>query len=130
MLALVLRDPSIGDFQVETLLNEPSFKVNQTIESFFADRKRDDLLLLYFSGHGLKDDEGRLYFATPNTLRKRLRTTTIQAALVNDVMRYSASKRQVVVLDCCYSGAFARGMTIKAGEAIGSPRMCCRCLGR
>jgi len=119
-LARVLADPTIGDFEVQTLLNEPSYKVNRTIEAFFADRKRDDLLLLYFSGHGIKDEEGRLYFATTDTQRKLLRATAIPATLVNDVMRYSRSRRQVLLLDCCYGGAFARGMVAKAGEDIGT----------
>jgi hypothetical protein len=119
-LARILSDAAVGDFQVDILLNEPSFTTNPKIEAFFNDRKRDDLLLLYFSGHGLKDEEGRLYFATPDTQRKSLRTTTIPSTLVHDVMRYSPSKRQVLILDCCFSGAFPRGITYKAGEMIGS----------
>ena len=119
-LARVLQDPAVGDFQVQTLLNERSYKVNQAIEAFFADRKPDDLLLLYYSGHGIKDEDGRLYFATTDTRRKMLRTTAIPTTLVNDVMRYSRSRRQVLLLDCCYSGAFARGMIAKAGADIGA----------
>jgi hypothetical protein len=119
-LADILSDSSIGDFKVDILLNEPSFTANLKIEAFFNDRTRDDLLLLYFSGHGLKDDEGRLYFATPDTQRKMLRTTTIPSTLIHDVMRYSPSKRQVLILDCCYNGAFPKGITYKAGEMIGA----------
>jgi hypothetical protein len=118
-LARILRDSAIGDFEVDILINERSFATNPKIETFFNDRKRDDLLLLYFSGHGLKDDEGRLYFATPDTQRKRLRTTTIPATLIHDVMRYSPSRRQVLILDCCFSGAFPKGI-YKAGEMIGA----------
>jgi len=65
-LARVLADPAIGGFEVQTLLNEPSYEVNRAIEAFFTDRKRDDLLL-YFSGHGIKDEEGRLYRVFPST---------------------------------------------------------------
>jgi len=119
-LARVLQDPAIGGFQVQTLQNERSYKVNQAIEAFFADRKPDDLLLLYYSGHGIKDEDGRLYFATTDTRRKMLRTTAIPTTLVNDVMRYSRSRRQVLLLDCCYSGAFAKGMIAKAGAGIGT----------
>jgi len=82
-------------------------------------RTRDDLLLLYFSGHGLKDEDGKLYFATPDTNRTTLRTTSISASLVNDLMRSSRSRRQVLLLDCCYSGAFAKGMIAKSG-AVGT----------
>ncbi len=119
-LARVLSDLAIGGFEVTTLLNESSYQVNQEIESLFIDRKRDDLLLLYFSGHGIKDEEGRLYFATTNTRRKMLRSTAIPATLVNDVMRSSRSRQQVLVLDCCYSGAFAEGMVAKADREIGT----------
>jgi len=68
-LASVLKDPEIGDFEVKVILNEPSYKVNEEIESFFSDRKPGDLILLYFSCHGIKDENGHLYFATINTRR-------------------------------------------------------------
>jgi formylglycine-generating enzyme required for sulfatase activity len=119
-LAHVLADPAIGGFEVQTLLNELSYQVNRAIETFFADRRRDDLILLYFSGHGIKDEEGRLYLTTRDTRRKMLRTTAIPATLVNDVMRYSRSRRQVLLLDCCYSGAFARGLVVRAGQVVGT----------
>lgn len=119
-LARVLGDPAIGGFAVQTLLNQPSHQVNREIEAFFANRARDDLLLLYFSGHDLKDEEGRLYFATPDTDRKFLRTTAVAATLINEVMHHSRSRRQVLILDCCYSGAFARGMTHRANGTVGA----------
>ncbi|MCP4536448.1 MAG: SUMF1/EgtB/PvdO family nonheme iron enzyme [Chloroflexi bacterium] len=115
-LARVLQNPDIGSFQVQILLNEPAHRVSHTIETFFTGRKRDDLLLLYFSGHGIKDDWGRLYFATTDTRRNTPRTTAVPASLVNDVMTDSRSRRQVLLLDCCYSGAFAR---TKADQTVG-----------
>lgn len=116
----VLSYPDIGGFEVKTLLGDPSYKVNQEIEAMFANRKSDDVVLLYFSGHGIKDDDGMLYFATIDTNRKMLRSTAIQALFVNDVMRHSRSRRQILILDCCYSGAFARGLVAKADRAIGT----------
>jgi len=67
-LAGVLRDPGIGGFEVRTLLNEPAHMVNLAVEEFFADRRPSDLLLVHFSGHGVKDEDGELYFAAPNTV--------------------------------------------------------------
>ena len=118
-LSRVLEDPSIGGFEVKMLLNEPSHKVNQEIEAFFTDRKREELILLYFSGHGIKDEAGRLYFATADTRRQMLRSTAVPATLVYDVMRHCRSRRQVLLLDCCYSGAFGRGMLAKSGQSVG-----------
>jgi uncharacterized caspase-like protein len=64
VLARVLGDPAIGGFHVQTVINRPSHLVARTVESFFADRRLDDLLLFYFTGHGLKDERGRLFFGS------------------------------------------------------------------
>ncbi len=79
VLADVLGDPAIGGFSVQTLVNESSQAVSQEIESFFTDRKTDDLLLFYFSSHGVKDEGGQLYFAVSSTRTKLLRSTAIPA---------------------------------------------------
>jgi hypothetical protein len=119
-LAKVLGDPETCNFLVQILVNRRAHRVNQVIEAFFDDRGRDDLLLLYFSGHGVKDEDGKLYFATPDTKRNRLMSTAVSASFINDLMRRTRSRRQVLLLDCCFSGAFAKGMIAKSGGAVGS----------
>jgi hypothetical protein len=118
-LAGVLRDPEIGGFQVRTLLNSPAHEVNLAVEEFFADRRPDDLLLLHLSCHGVKDEGGELYFAASNTLLRRLGATAVAAEFVNRRMSRSRSRRIVLLLDCCYAGAFERGMTARAGSGVG-----------
>jgi Caspase domain len=118
-LAGVLQDPEIGGFEVRTLLNEPAHEVNLAVEEFFADRRPDDLLLVHFSCHGVKDESGELYFATSNTLLRRLGATAVAAEFVNRRMNRSRSRRVVLLLDCCYAGAFERGMSARAGEGVG-----------
>ena len=118
-LAAVLRDPGIGDFEVRTLLNEPAHEVNLAVEEFFADRHADDLLLLHFSCHGVKDEDGELYFAMADTRLRRLGATAVAAEFVNRRMSRSRSRRVVLLLDCCYAGAFEHGMTSRAGEGVG-----------
>ena len=117
-LASVLAVPAIGDFEVTTLTDEPAPKVMQEIEAFFDGRRREDLVLLYFSCHGILDESARLYFATTDTRVDRPRSTAVSADFVNDLMGECRSRRQVLMLDCCNSGAFARG--IKAGGSIGT----------
>ncbi|MCP4269283.1 MAG: DUF1566 domain-containing protein [Candidatus Brocadiaceae bacterium] len=119
-LETVLKDPVIGGFDVKALLNRKSYEVKQVVEAFFSNRKRDDLLLIYFSGHGIKDEEGHLYFSSTETKRALLLSTAIEANFINTVMKRSRSRRQILMLDCCYSGAFARGMLAKADKAIGT----------
>ncbi|HEV7562576.1 MAG TPA: caspase family protein, partial [Solirubrobacterales bacterium] len=117
-LGRVLRDPAIGDFDVEVSTNEPEHVVRRKIARFFDGRRPDDLLLLHISSHGLKDDSGRLYFAASDTEVDHLDATAVWADFVNRQMTNSRSRRIVLLLDCCYSGAFARGMTARAGDAI------------
>jgi hypothetical protein len=117
-LAAVLENPEIGDFQVRTLLNEPAYEVNLAVEEFFADRRPDDLLLLYFSAHGVKDQDGQLYFAASNTRLTRLGATAVAADFVNRLMNRSRSRQVVLLLDCFYAGAFERGMTARAGAGM------------
>jgi branched-chain amino acid transport system substrate-binding protein len=118
-LRRVLADPTIGDFTVDTLLDKPSWtvRVSEQIEHFFADRKPDDLLLLYFSCHGVLDPRGRLYFATANTKKGLLDSTGISALWVKEQMDHSRSQRIVLLLDCCYSGAFTRGLRRRSADA-------------
>src|ERR1035441_3065160 len=113
-LASILRDPNTCGFEVTTLLNRPCRDLSEEIERFFLNRRRDDLLLLYFSCHGIKDDDGLLYFAAPDTRlidhSRPMRSTALSAEFVRSVMHGSNSRRQVLMLDCCYSGAFASAM--------------------
>ena len=116
--AAVLEDPEIAGFDVTMLLNQPHHVVGEAIADFYGDCRRDDLTLLYFSGHGLKDDEGRLHLAMTNTRREALMFTAISAAQLNEAMDACASRRKVLILDCCYSGAFPAGRTAKSDEGV------------
>ncbi|MGH8909881.1 MAG: caspase, EACC1-associated type [Egibacteraceae bacterium] len=116
-LARVLADPAVGNFDVRTLIDQTSWMVSEQIEGFFADRNRDDLLLLYFSCHGVKDPAGRLHFAATNTRVDRLGSTGISSAWVNEQLDRSRSHSIIVLLDCCYSGAYARGLAPRADDS-------------
>src|SRR5262245_59154707 len=92
-LARALSDAKIGGFEVTTRINAQAHVVRREIEAFFGDRERDDTLLLYFSGHGMKDADGHLHFIASDTHRKLLQSTGIAAAFVNEVMRRSRSRQ-------------------------------------
>ena len=116
----VLIDPAIADFardDVVVLLNPEPQQMREAIDHLFADRKKDDLILLYFSGHGVTNDSGNFYFTSSITQKNRLNSTAIPATFVHGLMEGSRSQRQVVILDSCFSGAFAKDMKAK-GEAV------------
>ena len=108
-LAAVLRDPEIANFDVTILVNQPHHVVGEAIGEFYHNRRRDDLTLLYFTGHGLKDDQGRLYLAMINTKHDQLLFTGLSAQQIDEAMESCSSRQKILVLDCCYSGAFPAG---------------------
>jgi len=117
-LAEVLADPSVGGFEVRVLRNESAQEIRFAIEDFFADRAPEDLLLLHFSCHGLKNSAGELFLAVADTKPTRLASTAVAADFVNRQMADSRAQRIALFLDCCYGGAFPRGMVVRAaGEA-------------
>lgn len=118
--ARVIKDTNICAFDdVRVLLNELSSSVIEAIDEFFDQKKPDDLLVLYFSGHGVRDELGALYLATKNTIRTRLRSTAVKSDYIRDAMNQSRSKRQVIILDCCNSGAFPQGTKAEVGGTMG-----------
>jgi hypothetical protein len=116
LLAEVLKDPKIGGFEIKVVLNETYSKIKEEIENFLLSTQRSDFILLYFSCHGIKNKEGHLYFAAINTKRRLLESTGISANFVNNLIRDNRSRQQLLLLDCCFSGAFARGMTPKSDK--------------
>ena len=121
----VLLHPSIGGFVASdvTMLKNPDRQaMEEAIYTLFADRDKEDLLLLFLSGHGIKDDANVLYLATRGT-RKTLRgslvsPTAVSASFIHGCMSRSRSKRQIVILDSCFSGAFAEGMSAKDDGSV------------
>src|SRR5882757_2563450 len=117
-LADALGDPSVGGFEVTVLQNESAQAIRLAVEDFFADRAPEDLLLLHFSCHGLKNASGELFLAVADTKPTRLASTAVAADFVNRQMADSRAQRIALFLDRCYGGAFPRGMVVRAaGEA-------------
>jgi hypothetical protein len=117
-LGRILRDPRIGSFdEVEVLTNQRAATVMQAIERFYSRRTSQDLLFLYFSGHGILDRRRNLYLAAKDTQHDLLRSTGVPVDFIRREMDGSPSQSQVLVLDCCYSGAVLTGA--KAATAIG-----------
>jgi uncharacterized caspase-like protein len=117
-LAAVLGDEAIGGFEVQQLIDRPAEDLRREIETFFGDGRPHDLLLLYVSGHGVLSQSRRFYFATANTSLQLLRSTAIEDGFVNDVMQSSRARSIVLVLDCCHSGAFGKGLVPKSATTV------------
>ena len=118
-LAAVLRDPEIGGFDVELVADPEVQELRRRLATFFGvDRRPDDLLLVHFSCHGVKDQGGELHLAAADTQEDLLDATGIDASWLNGRIGRCRSKRIVVLLDCCFSGSFPFGARARAGAAV------------
>ena len=117
-LASVLGDPEIGGFDVSIVHNAASHEVQSHIDDLFAESRPDDLLLLHFSGHGLKSDSGELFVAARNTRPDRLGSTAVPADFIQRCMRSARARTIVLFLDCCYGGAFGEGVAVRAAGPV------------
>ncbi|MGQ0445383.1 MAG: caspase family protein [Beijerinckiaceae bacterium] len=105
-LAEVLEDPATCGFEARPYLNETSQKILSDLDEISRELTQDDTLLFYYSGHG-KLSGNELCIVSKETRTARLRSTSIKASEVLGYLQESSSKRRILVLDCCHSGAIA-----------------------
>jgi formylglycine-generating enzyme required for sulfatase activity len=109
-----------GEFDADdvvVLKNTSRQAIEDAIHDLFnaPDRSRDDLVLFYFSGHGVIDEGGKLFLGTPSTRKQKnkiVKPSTVAASYLHDAMGDSKSQHQVLIFNCCFSGAFAQGMAV------------------
>jgi hypothetical protein len=101
--------------QTTVLSERSSQELLEALERFFSEARRDDVLLVYYSGHGLTNDRGdALLMCARNSRTDRKVATMVSSDHVNAMIAECAAGSIVLILDCCHSGAF------RAGE-IGRP---------
>jgi hypothetical protein len=117
-LKRTLLAPGPGAFdRVDVLVDSPKARIELGIETLLTRARTGDLVLLYFSCHGEKSTDGLLHFLTKDTRRELLNSTAVSAAFVHRQLEQSLARSKVVLLDCCFSGAFATGLTTKAASS-------------
>lgn len=106
-----------GSFDhIERVVDADEAEIRRQLEDVFADRRRDDLVLVYFSCHGKLDARGRLYFAAHTTKKERLGSTAVPVETLIQHLQDTRAGSTVALLDCCYSGSFAEGFAARGED--------------
>jgi hypothetical protein len=109
----------VGYGQVSAEVDCTARQAQRAVEGFLLHARVDDALnVVYFSTHGLADRQGKLYFALSDTEKEYLSATAVAAEWVRDRIYDSRSKATLVLVDCCFSGAFIAGMQARSGHEI------------
>jgi len=103
-----------GDFEEPIILkNQPNYEILQELERILENARKNDLVLIYYSGHGKQDRSGKLHLTTSNTNVDLLKSTSIPIESIKNYIESARSNKVILVLDCCYSGlagaAFTKG---------------------
>ena len=120
----VLLNPDIGVFdEIVPLINETKYNVKKGIEKLLLkDATSDDLVIIYFSGHGKLDFKFELNLLLKDTETDYLMSTALNYNFITDCIEQSKCKKVVIILDCCHGGAAGiKGDILKAlSETSGS----------
>ena len=106
------------DDHVRLVTERTSDELLDELDTFFGSAHRDDLLLLYYSGHGLLDHRNQLYLCGRTTRSDRLLRTAVSNVRINEFIAQSVARCTVIVLDCCSSGMFKGG---DVGQQLAGP---------
>ncbi|MFE0028749.1 caspase family protein [Amycolatopsis sp. NPDC059021] len=105
-LAAILTAPAgtgLPPAQCRTLLDEPDHRtVGDALEE--AAEQAEDLLLVYYAGHGVLDGRGQLYLTMPDSTVDRLRWTGLPAARLRELLADAPAANRVLIVDSCFSG--------------------------
>lgn len=107
LMARLLQDPDCTEdvYSVMPLLDPTYGEARQGLVAFFDVIKRNDVVLIYFSGHGLRDDSGALYLCMKDSHGDRLDLTALSFDRLTRNLQSRNLRRVLIILDCCYSGA-------------------------
>ncbi|MFJ9885819.1 caspase domain-containing protein [Streptomyces sp. NPDC091287] len=105
-LAAAFTDPGVGGFAEAHCRAVPGdvdlAQVGEILTT--AAKQASDLLLVYYSGHGLIDRRGNLYLSLAATHPDRLAYSALPYDAVRETFLDSRAENRVLILDSCFSG--------------------------
>jgi hypothetical protein len=105
-LSAALSNEKLCFFDDAQVLQNPSLQdVRRSVYRMATAAERDDLILLYYSGHGALDQDGSLALILPNTEADLLGATSLVADDIKRAFNQSRAAQKVLIFDCCYAGA-------------------------
>ncbi len=107
-LKAVLTAENRGQFladNISVLVNAESKQVAREINRVLKAAGKDDLVLLYYSGHGLPNNRNNLFLSAHDTESELLESTAVSFNQIYELINTFYCKKIIIILDCCYSGA-------------------------
>jgi uncharacterized caspase-like protein len=106
-LAALLRSPDVWGLPAENcvVVTDPAGAAEMIGPIVRAAAEATDTLLVYYAGHGLVARvASELHLALTGSEKPNASYTAVPYGLIREELAGTRAERQVVVLDCCYSG--------------------------
>ncbi|MEU4431971.1 caspase, EACC1-associated type [Nocardia rhamnosiphila] len=122
-LRRVLTAEKGGGFATEhcTLLTDPDHSTQIGAAISTAAHEAGEVLLVYFTGHGLLDRRGRLHLALSSSdpAFSQVGWTSVPFTMLREEILDSPARARILILDCCFSGRAFEAMSGDAGLVAG-----------
>ncbi|VIO80841.1 caspase family protein [Bradyrhizobium ivorense] len=104
-----LRGDGFG-FEINKLVNVYDSAAREALSEWVSKASYDDLILIYYSGHGLLSRGRELFLTCANTKRTNLLGTALDYGYLTKLIREHSLQKVAIILDCCYAGRAIEGM--------------------
>jgi uncharacterized caspase-like protein len=92
-------------------------RLMEALDRYIATLRPSDNLLIYYAGHGHRDEASNRGYWLPSDATRDRRTRWVSNADISDTLKSLRAKHVMIVADSCYSGTLTRG----AGVALRGP---------
>ncbi|WP_067690699.1 caspase, EACC1-associated type [Nocardia jejuensis] len=121
-LARLLTTPDGAGLRSEhcALVAEPDHSTQIGTVLARAAGEAEDVLLVYYTGHGMLDRRGRLHLALTGSDPNQVGWTATPFTMLREEIVESPARARILILDCCFSGrafeAMGDGPAVVAGQ--------------
>jgi hypothetical protein len=97
---------NVSEGNVKFITDKDATRANilKTIKDEFSKSAENDLILLYFAGHGWAEEK-EMYFLGYDTKKEEIIKTAVSQKDLQQVLNAIPAKRQIFIADACHSGA-------------------------
>ena len=119
-LKRTLTSSDIEPFAVSILSGRSRQNITRALHQTLESAEENDLVLLYFAGHGVHDDRGNVFLSTEDTELDRLSQSSLPLEQIMDQIKRSAG-HVVLILDCCHAGSAETQERIDQIDSVVAP---------
>ncbi|MEW6602927.1 MAG: caspase family protein, partial [Nitrospirota bacterium] len=105
LLESVLSDMETCRFSVRALVNKGLIEVRREIARICEEAGKEDTLLIYYSGNGIRNEDG-LFLLVTDSESDYLYATALESEFIISQLRRSKCRKIVLIVDSCHAGAF------------------------